>query len=153
ADREVDEDCTVDTPRGEMNGRCVTARDEETLVCAPGRRSGHRPSGPPPEAFEACADREVDEDCTVDTPRGEMKGRCVTARGEGTLVCAPGRRSGHRPSGPPPEAFEACADREVDEDCTVDTPRGEMDGRCVTARDEETLVCVPRGNHGPEIAE
>lgn len=46
--------------------------------------------GPPPEAFEACATLSENDSCSVTTPRGELNGMCVIAKGqEQGLVCQP----------------------------------------------------------------
>ena len=64
--------------------------------------------GPPPQAFEACADLAEGAACGFDGRRGEVTGTCfVPPRGEDTLVCAPedapGRGGGERPEAPPEE--------------------------------------------------
>ena len=65
----------------------------------------------------------------------------------------PGGQGGSR-SGPPPEAFEVCADKTSGDSCTVTGRRGEeLQGSCkIPPRKEETLVCAPEGapGHGRE---
>ena len=53
--------------------------------------------------------------------------------------------------GPPAEAFEACAAAVESDSCTVVTPRGEVTGQCVVARDQSKgLVCQPEGMKKPQ---
>ncbi|MEM8609426.1 MAG: hypothetical protein AAGF92_20155 [Myxococcota bacterium] len=44
---------------------------------------------------------------------------------------------------PPPAAFEACSGKSEGDRCTVDTPRGTMEGTCALLSEEEELVCWP----------
>lgn len=46
------------------------------------------PNGPPPEAFDACANRPHGAACSFATPRGTLEGTCQTPRGN-DLVCVP----------------------------------------------------------------
>ena len=66
---------------------------------------------------------------------------------------------GEGPQGPhrkPPEAaFTACADLEEDDVCEVELPdwkdanqKKTIEGKCVQARDEDRLICLP--DHPPE---
>ena len=54
-----------------------------------------------------------------------------------------------RMSGPPPEALQACAEKAVEDACTM-TPRGRqtVEGRCVSTP-EEKLACLPNGVEQP----
>ena len=53
---------------------------------------------------------------------------------------------GERP-GPPPEAFEACADKSEGDSCSVEGPGGRsMEGQCKTSpRGDEGMMCMPAG--------
>ena len=79
-------------------------------------QTGERPDrgerrGPPPEAFEACANLVQGDSCTVETPRGQLSGSCEMPRGE-ELVCVPeGHERGRR--GPPPTEGESRPDTEA----------------------------------------
>lgn len=55
-----------------------------------------------------------------------------------------------RMSGPPPEALQACADKAIEDACTMTRPRGNetVEGRCVTTPDEK-LACLPNGVEQP----
>lgn len=55
------------------------------------------------------------------------------------------QKSGER-RGPPPAAFEACANSAAGDACTVETPRGKLTGECRNARRQDKLVCVPEGH-------
>lgn len=60
---------------------------------------------------------------------------------------APEDERGER-RGPPAEAFEACANLNVGDACSVSGRNGEtLEGECVTPREEgdEALVCAPAG--------
>ena len=61
--------------------------DTAAELCERGEGPGGR-RGPPPEAFEACADQEVDTACAIDTPDGIVEGICRVPRGD-RLVCVP----------------------------------------------------------------
>lgn len=47
--------------------------------------------------------------------------------------------------GPPPEALEACSSLAVGDQCQMTTPRGDVEGQCVTTPDEQ-LACLPEGH-------
>ena len=106
-------------------------------------QAGDRPPrrGPPPEAYEACADASEGDSCAVQTPRGDtMEGTCVADRRDADrLVCRP-----DQPPGPPPEAFESCADADEGDRCTMQTPNGDtLEGTCAAGRDDDGLHCRP----------
>ncbi|WP_432735289.1 DUF1566 domain-containing protein [Maridesulfovibrio sp. FT414] len=61
--------------------------------------------------------------------------------GQGAMGRGPGNMQG-----PPEEAFAACEGLSQGDDCTVETPRGTLEGTC-QSRNERTF-CVPKG-HGP----
>lgn len=48
---------------------------------------------------------------------------------------------GMHQGGPPPEAFEACESATEGDSCSVETPRGTLEGMCRNVR--EGMVCVP----------
>jgi hypothetical protein len=56
---------------------------------------GHPHRRPPPEAFEACKDKKVEDACSVTFREHTITGKCA-ATPEGTLVCRP-----ERPPRPP----------------------------------------------------
>lgn len=71
----------------------------------PGERDGRR-GGPPPEAFEACAEKVEGDACSFSGRRGDAEGSCIVPpRGEEGLVCTPA--DGHREHAPPVETDEA----------------------------------------------
>lgn len=54
--------------------------------------------------------------------------------------------------GPPPEAYEACADLAAGDSCAMTGRRGDtLQGSCIVPKeDEETLVCAPEGGPSSE---
>ncbi len=55
-----------------------------------------------------------------------------------------------QPSGkgtPPPEAFTACNSKSTEENCTVKTPHGTINGTCKTPPRGKSLICVPTHGH------
>lgn len=62
----------------------------QTACAQPGGGRGER-RGPPPEAYEACADLATDDGCEMQGRRGEtLQGSCIAlAEDEGSLVCVP----------------------------------------------------------------
>ncbi|MCB6184840.1 hypothetical protein LIN78_14930 [Leeia sp. TBRC 13508] len=58
---------------------------------------------PPPEAFAACENKAKSTACVVQTPRGEMKGRCGGPEGK-KLACMPDMppKGGKGEQPPPP---------------------------------------------------
>ncbi len=56
-----------------------------------------------------------------------------------------GGQSKRGPGGPPPqEAFDACANLSASDSCSVETPKGTLEGSCqIAPRGEEELVCMP----------
>ena len=52
---------------------------------------------------------------------------------------------------PPPAAYEACEGKSEGASCSVDTPRGTLEGTCRIPPNMDELVCVPNdfGNRGP----
>ncbi|HET8932742.1 MAG TPA: hypothetical protein VFN67_04840 [Polyangiales bacterium] len=72
----------------------------------------------------------------------------------------PGQAPGEGPQGPqrkPPDAaFSACNDLVKDDVCEVELPdlndnsrKRTIEGKCVPARDEERLICLPDHPPGP----
>jgi hypothetical protein len=59
-------------------------------------------------------------------------------------------RGGRR--GPPPEAYEACADLAAGDSCEMSGRKGDtLQGSCIVPKDKEgTLVCAQEGNPGDE---
>lgn len=52
-------------------------------------KSGKR-RGPPPVAFEVCADQAEGASCSFEARRGDVTGTCIVPpRGDEALVCAP----------------------------------------------------------------
>lgn len=47
--------------------------------------------------------------------------------------------------GPPPIAFEACAEFSEGASCAFEGRRGEVEGTCIIPPGKETLVCAPEG--------
>lgn len=106
---------------------------------------GDRPPGPPPElrkqAEAACADKASDAACTVTFGDRTLEGTCRTPHhGESkTLACMPAR-----PPGPPPGSLEACSGKQEGAACTVETPRGQLNGTCAKPpHGDGALGCRP----------
>lgn len=67
---------------------------------ASAQENGQR-RGPPPEAFEACANQAEAAACSFSGNRGDVTGTCMMPpQGESELICAP---EGGRPEGGRPE--------------------------------------------------
>ena len=66
-----------------------------------------------------------------------------------TASAQPSEREGGR-RGPPPEAFEACAEKASGDSCEMTGRKGEqLQGSCILPPEEdETLVCAPEGGAG-----
>ena len=62
----------------------------------PGPRGA--PRKPPQEAYDACAEKDEGDACTVHFHEHTIDGSCLPDREDGTLFCRPSR-----PPGPPPE--------------------------------------------------
>jgi hypothetical protein len=54
-------------------------------------------------------------------------------------------QQGGPPHGPPPIAFEACANHRSGDACSVDFNGRHITGTCTPARDGERLFCRPEG--------
>lgn len=75
-------------------------------------------------------------------------------RGGANVQSGPPERGDGR--GPPPAAYEACADKAQGDDCSVSLGDRTIEGRCITGLDEK-LFCLPDGmppappgdGHGP----
>jgi hypothetical protein len=153
-DKAVGDACSFESPRGDLEGVCATGRSEK-LHCRPndmkGHGKGHGRKGPPAESFAACEDKAAGDACSFESPRGELEGICATGRSD-TLHCRPNDRKdcgkGHGRKGPPPESFSACEAKAEGDACTVETPRGELEGVCTTGRIEK-LHCRPNDMKGP----
>lgn len=106
-----------------------------------------QPSGPPeppPEAYEACEDLAEGDSCEVTFGDHTVTGSCSTHPGSNELACRPEGGPGGGHHGPPPEAYDACADAELDSACVVSTPHGDLEGSCLEDREDSSLLlCVP----------
>ncbi len=103
--------------------------------------------GPPAEALEACASQSEGNPCNFSAPHGMVSGSCLNTHGG--IACVPergpvqnqGRSSGERRGGPPAEAFSACDGLASGDACTVQTPHGNLQGRCRSHGGD--AFCVP----------
>ena len=140
------------------------------LACASSMafaQHGHR-GGPPQEAIDACSGAAPEQICRFEGRRGEVNGTCREVR-DGSVACVPDRaseygqrrgrggdandagnyqsRHGGGRRGPPPEAYTACEGLSEGGACSVETPRGTMNGTCRVprrgSRQEASLVCAP----------
>ena len=95
------------------------------------------PPPPPPEAYSACADKKVNDSCSVNLGQQAIEGTCALYEsGDGQLFCRPARPP------LPPEAFTACTDKVADAACTVAFGDHTMQGVCA-AYDDGQLFCRP----------
>tara|TARA_R110001599_G_C12268908_1_gene661155 strand:+ start:1565 stop:1864 length:300 start_codon:yes stop_codon:yes gene_type:complete len=80
--------------------------------------------------------------------RAMLVGICLVTQ---IATAQPSGGSGER-RGPPPEAYEACADLAAGDSCAMTGRRGDtLQGSCIVPKeDEETLVCAPKGGPGSE---
>src|SRR5215468_1450297 len=101
------------SPTAAANGRrgrpvSITERRRSMkmlLIAAAVLLSGPTQVGPPPEAVEACVNRQTGDLCTVTLPEQQLEGKCRLAPSGEALVCVP-------PHPPPPrEAVVACSGR------------------------------------------
>ncbi|QFT56432.1 hypothetical protein [Microbulbifer sp. THAF38] len=53
-----------------------------------------------------------------------------------------------QPRKPPQEAFDACNGKSEGDACTVETPRGTLEGTCRKPPQEEQILCVPTKMEG-----
>jgi hypothetical protein len=99
----------------------------------PGRR-------PPKQAFEACANKQVGDACSVTFGDRTITGTCSKGPdGQGALACKPDRAPG-----PPPEAVEACAKSKQGDACSVSLGDHTISGTCETGPDGQgPLACKP----------
>lgn len=132
-----------------------------------------RPPGPPRAAIDACLYKAAAATCAFEDGVQAITGTCQE-RGR-DWVCVPDRAppdgrpapsvglgteygasamppsaggSPDRAPRPPREAFEACLDLSQGSACLIQTPRGEIVGRCATER--QGLACIPTDpNHRP----
>ena len=149
----------------------VLAGTVSSAGCAEGPPPrGGPPGGPPQAALDACASRMARASCYFEDGPHQIRGRCDERGGHwvcvpdregpagapeggrgtaGTFGAQVGgidteRRSGQtdgQQPAPPPGAIEACASRRQGAACSVQTPRGELDGRC--ALEGDVLACIP----------
>ena len=71
-----------------------------------------------------------------------------------TVQAQRGGGSGPR-RGPPQEAFAACDGKSEGDSCSVETPRGTLEGTCgrPPRGEDERLVCMPPRGEGPPSRE
>jgi|GEM_PF-4108998 len=82
---------------------------------------------------------------------------CAASLGAGGVMAQgrpqPDGRPGNGPPGqprkPPEAAFSACNDLQEDDVCEVDLGDRTIEGKCVSARDEARLLCLPDHPPGP----
>lgn len=114
----------------------------------PGERMGFNPEERQAmleQAKTACQDKQENETCEVESPRGKMPGKCNLMNN--TLSCRPERMN--RVPGDRDAMFQqmqenaaaACQDKTEGADCAMQNPRGEMPGTCKTQ--EGKLMCSP----------
>ncbi len=79
-----------------------------------------------------------------------LLGACVVTPFAGAQPGGGGGNGEHR--GPPPEAYEACADKSAGDSCEMTGRRGDtLQGSCFVPKEEEgSLVCAPEGGPGGE---
>ena len=76
--------------------------------------------------------------------RALLVGICLVTK---VATAQPG---GDERRGPPPEAYEACADLATGDSCEMTGRRGDtLQGACIVPKeDEDSLVCAPEGGPG-----
>lgn len=103
-----------------------------------------RPRGPghppPKEAFDACANKQAGDACSVTFGDHTMTGTCSKGPdGQGALACKP-----DHPPGPPPEAVDACAKSAEGDACSVTLGDHTISGTCENGPDGNgPLACKP----------
>lgn len=114
----------------------------------PGERMGFNPEERQAmleQAKTACQDKQENDTCETESPRGKMPGKCNSMND--TLSCRPegmNRGPGDRNAmfqQMQENAAAACQDKTEGDACTMQNPRGEMPGTCKTQ--EGKLVCSP----------
>ncbi|MGQ9659607.1 MAG: hypothetical protein ACUVT0_05845 [Thermochromatium sp.] len=128
------------------------------------------PPGPPRAAIDACLYKSFSASCYFEDGSHAITGTCQERGGD--WVCVPDRAPPGRapmPGGPddagpgggkgppapdgtspprprpPREAFVACLNRAQGSACLIQTPGGEVAGRC--ASDSQGLACIPTDPH------
>jgi hypothetical protein len=108
---------------------------------------------PPPEAYEACEEKSVGDECDFQGLEGTVTGTCQDY--EGDLVCMPENPpdddddtpppdDDDDSSGPPQEAIDACEGKDVGDDCQFESEQGDtVTGTCKMI--EDFLACAPEG--------
>lgn len=143
--------CAFTAPNGETRqGVCGEDGSGQMSCQCQGDRQGrgrHR-WGPPPEALAACAEAAEGEHCAFTARNGmDLEGRCG-ASPHGEMVCRPdnaptGEGHGRHHRGPPPQAFDACAELDEGAVCSFANLRGDtMEGVCAQLS-EGQLACRP----------
>ena len=114
----------------------------------PGERMGFNPEERQAmleQAKIACQDKQENDSCEMESPRGKMPGKCNSMND--TLSCRPERTN--RGPGDRDAMFQqmqenaaaACQDKTEGAECTMQNPRGDMQGTCKTQ--EGKMLCSP----------
>lgn len=83
--------------------------------------------------------------------RALLLGVCLISQVASQVASAQPGGGGER-RGPPPQAYEACADLAAGDSCAITGRQGEtLQGSCVVPKeDDDTLVCAPENGPGGE---
>lgn len=100
--------------------------------------------GPPPEAYTACQDKQVDESAEFVNQRGETISGTCQQEGDRLVLRPdsppPKNQNGDRHQGPPPEAYTACQGKNVGDIAELVNPDGEtISGTCEQENDRLVL--------------
>ncbi len=122
--------CEVNLGGRALPGTCAPTPDQR-LACRP---------RPPPEAFAACQGKAASDACEVTPPgRGQasrpLPGECA-AGPDAQLFCRPARPP------PPPESFDACAQKAEGDACSVSHAERTLQGKCASTPDSRRF-CRP----------
>jgi hypothetical protein len=144
--------CSFIRPRdgSAVDGTCHARRDDASqLACRPNDRPrrGDGEWSPPEESLAACEGINTGTACSFEAPFGTVNGICSEGPGDsGQVVCRPERDGERGPGEGRPgreEAKAACAEKQAEANCSVESPFGTVSGTCRTGRDGSTLVCAP----------
>lgn len=128
--------------------------EAEGAQAAPAEPGGdHEHRSPPPQAFDACKEKQAGDPCNVQMGENEIAGKCDPAPPgavQGGLACRPeGEARRHR--GPPPEiVFAVCNGKAAGDPCTVEHDSRTVNGACMMPRREgggDRLLCAPAHPH------